>query len=283
MFDENGKIHKECITIEPPSPIIHYLYRCDKIFHVESILKLYGRQDIYGLVYITGNECKLYSFYQCAGHIKSTLLNKKSVDLAKSHKKGGQSQARIGRLHDESHHNYVTLMNDRVTKTFISDNNINIKGLILAGNAQKKDHLEKKLDYRLKKIFLGSIRCDNEDSLFEKCIPLIKESKEMADEKIIKNFMNEFDLMRNKAIIVYGPDHVKTALYYGKMKELIIHQDAIETFKITDKRMKIIKKTCSNIGCTLHIINSYTDLISRFIELGGIGGILWYAGAMDDE
>lgn len=279
MFDGNNKKHKECIAIEPPSPVMYYLYRCDKIFHVEPILKLYDAQEVYGLVYITGNGCKIYNFYQCAGHVKSTLLNKKSVDLSSRHRKGGQSQARFQRLYDENHRNYITLMNDRVTKTFIDNNNVNIKGLILAGNSQKKDQLEKKLDHRLKEIYLGNIRCDCEESLFEKCIPLINESKESVNDKIIKEFMTEFE--QDKETIVYGPEYVKKGLEYGLIKEMIIHQSAIKTLKITNKRMSIIKKQCANIGCTLHIIDSYTELTNRFILLGGIGAVLWYPNAMN--
>jgi peptide chain release factor subunit 1 len=280
MFDAQGNTFKGCIVIEPPHPVLEYVYRCDKVFHVDSILRLYETPEVYGLIWITGSECKWYEFYLQGGRIHSTCIRKKSVQLAKHHKKGGQSQARIGRLHDESHHNYLTLMSDYTAKIFLRGDRPSIQGLILAGNGRKKEQLEKKLDSRLKSIVLGSISRGEEAGLFEACTPLIATSKQNQEEKLVQDFMTEFD--RESTSIVYGREYVRQAMGCGKVKMLLLHEKVMHTLNITEDKLNRIRERCIRERCSLYIIQIVSPITQRFIDLGGLGGILWYPNAMEE-
>jgi peptide chain release factor subunit 1 len=54
---------------------------------------------------------------------------------------GGQSAVRFGRLRVEKRHNYVRKVAEVATRVFISNDKVNITGLILAGSADFKTEL----------------------------------------------------------------------------------------------------------------------------------------------
>ena len=64
MFDEVNNKHYNCIAIEPPHPIAHFLYKCDKIFHVDALINLYQEPDQFGFVYINGSVCHILSMFR---------------------------------------------------------------------------------------------------------------------------------------------------------------------------------------------------------------------------
>lgn len=55
--------------------------------------------------------------------------------------RGGQSALRFARLRMEKRHNYVRKVAETTTQLFISNDKVNIAGLILAGSADFKTEL----------------------------------------------------------------------------------------------------------------------------------------------
>ena len=69
------------------------------------------------------------------------VITKFSVDLPKKHGRGGQSALRFARLRMEKRHNYVRKVAETAVQCFITDDKVNVTGLILAGLADFKTEL----------------------------------------------------------------------------------------------------------------------------------------------
>ena len=64
-----------------------------------------------------------------------------NVDLPKKHGRGGQSALRFARLRVEKRHNYVRKVSETAVQMFISNDKVNVEGLVLAGSADFKNEL----------------------------------------------------------------------------------------------------------------------------------------------
>ena len=82
------------------------------------------------------------------------VITKFSVDLPKKHGRGGQSALRFARLRMEKRHNYVRKVAETAVQCFITDDKVNVTGLILAGLADFKTELHQSdmFDPRLYKL-----------------------------------------------------------------------------------------------------------------------------------
>ncbi len=69
------------------------------------------------------------------------VLHKFSVELPKKHGRGGQSALRFARLRVEKRHNYVRKVAETAVQMFITNDKVNVEGIILAGLADFKTDL----------------------------------------------------------------------------------------------------------------------------------------------
>lgn len=69
------------------------------------------------------------------------VLHKLTVDLPKKHGRGGQSALRFARLRLEKRHNYTRKVAELAVQFFITNDRVNVSGLILAGLADFKNEL----------------------------------------------------------------------------------------------------------------------------------------------
>lgn len=136
----NPRIGVISIAVERDVPT--KIYRCGCKFEyldlVEELCKP-NTEVNYGLVLISGDHCKLVVVYHSGDY---DILFKKDVKLQKDHKKGGQSQGRIGRLHDESHKLWLTKTCGKIDQHFIK-RNPPIDNIVIAGPSEKPKELEK--------------------------------------------------------------------------------------------------------------------------------------------
>ena len=89
-------------------------------------------------------------FGTLAGNTRE-VIHKFTVDLPKKHGRGGQSALRFSRLRDEKRHNYVRKVAEHAVQHFITNDKVNVTGLVLAGSADFKTELGQSdmLDLRL--------------------------------------------------------------------------------------------------------------------------------------
>ena len=64
------------------------------------------------------------------------------MDLPKKHGRGGQSALRFARLRLEKRQNYVTKVAEMAKQIFVTDDKVNVQGLVLAGSADFKSELQ---------------------------------------------------------------------------------------------------------------------------------------------
>ena len=69
------------------------------------------------------------------------VIHKFSVDLPKKHGRGGQSALRFARLREEKRHNYVRKVAELAVQNYITQDKVNVAGLVLAGSADFKNDL----------------------------------------------------------------------------------------------------------------------------------------------
>ena len=103
------------------------------------------------MLIVDGNGC-LYA--NLSGNNRE-IIQKITVELPKKHRKGGQSSVRFAHIREEKRKNYLTKITELTTKHFITNDMPNVKGLILAGNADFKNLLVDVLDPRLKAIVIA--------------------------------------------------------------------------------------------------------------------------------
>jgi peptide chain release factor subunit 1 len=95
------------------------------------------------------------------------VLQRMSVQLPKKHGRGGQSAMRFARQRVEKRDAYIHRCCEMAVTHFITDDKINVKGLVFAGSAQLKNELaiaerfDKRLGCKILGIFDVSYGQDN--------------------------------------------------------------------------------------------------------------------------
>ena len=136
MTDQN-KTKKVTIDFEPFRPICTSLYLCDNKFHTEALQELLQDDSTFGFVVVDGSG----TLFGTVSGSSRTVLHRFLVDLPKKHGRGGQSALRFARLRLEKRHNYVRKVCEHCVQFFISDERVNVAGIVLAGSAELKEEV----------------------------------------------------------------------------------------------------------------------------------------------
>lgn len=226
MITEEGKEKKVTFDIEPYKPINTSLYMCDNKFHTEVLSELLEADDKFGFIVMDGQGTL---FGSLSGNTR-TVLHKFTVDLPKKHGRGGQSAVRFARLREEKRHNYVRKVSEVAVQNFITNDKINVKGLILAGSADFKTDLAKSemFDQRLatKVIKIVDISYGGENG-FNQAIELSAETlanvKFVQEKKLLTDYFDEISQDTGK--FCYGIDDTLKALDLGAVETLIVFEN----------------------------------------------------------
>lgn len=194
ILTDDGKEKRVNIDFEPFKPINTSLYLCDNKFHTEALNELLEDDDTFGFIVMDGNGC-LYATLQ--GNTR-TVLHKFTVDLPKKHGRGGQSALRFARLRLEKRHNYVRKCAEMAVQFFISDNKVNVAGIVLAGSADFKTELlsSDMLDPRLQKAVIKTVDVSyGMDPGFNQAIELSAEAlanvKLVQEKRLLQRYFDE--------------------------------------------------------------------------------------------
>ncbi|XBW37980.1 hypothetical protein QEN19_003565 [Hanseniaspora menglaensis] len=226
MMTEDGKVKKVTYDIEPYKPINTSLYMCDNKFHTEVLSELLEADDKFGFIVMDGQGCL---FGSLSGNTR-TVLHKFSVDLPKKHGRGGQSAVRFARLREEKRHNYVRKVAEAAVQNFITENRVNVKGLVLAGSADFKTDLAKSdlFDPRFqdKIVKIVDISYGGENG-FNQAIELSAEAlanvKFIQEKKLITAYFDEISQDTGK--FCYGVEDTMKALDLGAIETLILYEN----------------------------------------------------------
>lgn len=182
--------------------------------------------DKFGFVVMDGNGCL---FGTLSGNTRN-VLHKFSVELPKKHGRGGQSALRFARLRLEKRHNYVRKVAEACVTNFISDNAVNVVGLVLAGSADFKTVLagSELFDGRLKDKILCTVDVSyGGENGFNQAIELSQEIlgnvKFVQEKKLIQRYFDEIAMDSGK--YVFGVQDTLSALEQGAVSELLVFED----------------------------------------------------------
>jgi len=167
------------------------------------------------------------------------VIHKFSVDLPKKHGRGGQSALRFARLREEKRHNYVRKVAELAVQNFITNDKVNVAGLILAGSADFKNDLNQSdmFDQRLqaKVIKVVDVSYGGENG-FNQAIELASETlsnvKFIQEKKLINKYFDE--ISQDSGKVCYGVEDTLKALEAGAAETLIV----FENLEVTRHKLK---------------------------------------------
>jgi len=244
VITEEGKEKKLNIDFEPFKPINTKLYLCDNKFHTEALSELLESDDNYGFIVMDGNGSL---FGLLSGNTRN-VITKFTVDLPKKHGRGGQSALRFARLRDEKRHNYIRKVAEVAVQCFITNDKVNVNGIVLAGSADFKTELSKSdlFDNRLqaKIVKIVDISYGGENG-FNQAIELSAEAlanvKFIQEKKLITHYFDEISQDTGK--FCYGVSDTLKALEAGSCETVIVYEnlDVIRyTYKDTEGNEVIV-------------------------------------------
>lgn len=226
IITAEGKEKKINMDFEPFKPINTSLYLCDNKFHTEALSELLESDQKFGFIIMDGNGAL---FGTLSGNTRD-IVHKFSVDLPKKHGRGGQSALRFARLREEKRHNYVRKVAELAVQNFITNDKVNVAGLILAGSADFKNDLNQSdmFDPRLqtKVIKVVDVSYGGENG-FNQAIELSSETlsnvKFIQEKKLINKYFDE--ISQDSGKVCYGIDDTLKALEAGAAETLIVYEN----------------------------------------------------------
>ncbi|RMZ86015.1 hypothetical protein DV737_g186, partial [Chaetothyriales sp. CBS 132003] len=244
IITSEGKERKINIDFEPFKPINTSLYLCDNKFHTEALSELLESDQKFGFIIMDGNGAL---FGTLSGNTRE-VVHKFSVDLPKKHGRGGQSALRFARLREEKRHNYVRKVAELAVQNFITNDKVNVAGIILAGSADFKNDLNQSdmFDNRLqsKVIKVVDVSYGGENG-FNQAIDLAAETlsnvKFIQEKKLIGKYFEE--ISQDSGRICYGIEDTLKALELGAVETLIVYENLDVTrwtLKAADNSEKIL-------------------------------------------
>ncbi|RMZ89906.1 hypothetical protein DV736_g2865, partial [Chaetothyriales sp. CBS 134916] len=244
IITSEGKERKINIDFEPFKPINTSLYLCDNKFHTEALSELLESDQKFGFIIMDGNGAL---FGTLSGNTRE-VVHKFSVDLPKKHGRGGQSALRFARLREEKRHNYVRKVAELAVQNFITNDKVNVAGIILAGSADFKNDLNQSdmFDNRLqsKVIKVVDVSYGGENG-FNQAIDLSAETlsnvKFIQEKKLIGKYFEE--ISQDSGRICYGIEDTLKALELGAVETLIVYENldiTRWTLKAADNSEKIL-------------------------------------------
>jgi peptide chain release factor subunit 1 len=157
-------------------------------------------------------------------------LQKITVELPKKHRKGGQSSVRFARLREEKRHNYLRKVAELANHHFITNDKVNVSGLVLAGNAGFKNELAETdmLDKRLLPYICAvvDVSYGGENGLNEAitiAADALTNVKFVTEKKLVSKFFEEIAM--DTGMIVFGVEDTMRALEMGALETLMMFED----------------------------------------------------------
>ena len=138
LMEDNKTEKKITLDIEPFRPAQAFMYKCENKFHTSCLQYLLEDDEKFGFIIVDGGGA-LFATLQ--GNVRH-ILQKIIVELPKKHGRGGQSANRFARLREEKRHAYVCKVAELAVQNFITNDKVNVKGIVMAGSADFKSVIQ---------------------------------------------------------------------------------------------------------------------------------------------
>jgi len=233
MFSKKGNQHSITV-ISPEHPIKRSFYRCDSVFYTECIQALYQTLDEYHMVLHLKGQCSTFYRYTVGlEHLEK--VGKYDTKLQNNHSRGGQSQNRIMRLRENSVHEYLKSVQEKLSSV-IDEKCI---GLLIAGHGTKPQQFKQYLSLEQKDLLLEVLI--TEHITIEQVLRIVK-GKEYVKTKQEEDNLEQI-VQTEPDKLAFGEDEVNTLLLDGMLSAVY---DSIDN---TERRER-----CKEMGCAYHVI-----------------------------
>lgn len=301
---ENNGEKKVTIDFEPSKPVNTSLYLCDNRFHTDALKHLLVEEDTFGFIILNGDGFLLGTL---CGNTR-TILYTENVDLPNKHGRGGQSALRFSRLRTEKIQNYLRKVAEKAAQEFLTDDKVNVAGLIFAGAAELKQRLSESslFDPRLQAVILKIVDISyGGEQGFKEAINLsadvLSSVRFVRERDLLTKYFDNFTKDNDRSC--FGVDGTLQALEAGAVQTLIVWENLdITRYQLGDGSFKHAKEFKSNdiissvplsewlvehyrdFGTTLEIVTDATEEGAKFCRgFGGLGGILRYQIDVSNE
>ncbi|GAB5353275.1 hypothetical protein AAMO2058_000023300 [Amorphochlora amoebiformis] len=239
---DNGKDTHLTIAFEPPRPLKSGLYLCDNRFHTEALEELFEADNKFGYIVICGTG----ALFGCLNGKSREVLHSFDVDLPKKHGRGGQSAPRFNRIRLEKRHAFLARVAEAAISVFISNNLVNVKGIILSGPADLKNDLMDGdlLDQRLKKAVITVVDTaygglGGFDEAIDLSATLLSDLEVAQDQKIMNEIYTE--IAKSSKMATSGVENVLSLMDSGAVCSIVVWERLLTwRMKFRDKSGEIV-------------------------------------------
>ena len=228
-------------VIEPPLPVITFLYRCDSEFYLQPLEDMMTEKEIYGLFLIDRRECTI-------GMLRGNrveLLKYMTSQVPGKHGRGGQSQRRFERTTEIAAHEWFEKCGTRANEIFLAEPKL--KGILVGGSGPTKQYFvnEVYFHYELQKKVVDVFDTGYTDEyglkeLVSVAAEKMVDLKVAQEKKVMKRFLHEVTKSET-GLAVYGEHQVRRALELGVVDTLLLSEDL---------RKYRVKMKCPTCGFT---------------------------------
>jgi len=220
--------------IEPPMPVVTFLYRCDSEFYTEPLEGMLTEKEIYGLFLIDRRECTV-------GMLRGSrveMIRYMTSQVPGKHGRGGQSQRRFERNTEIAAHEWFVKCGERASEIFLAEPAL--KGILVGGPGPTKQYFvnEVYLHYEIQKKIIDTFDTGYTDEfglreLVANAAEKMTDLKVSQEKKIMKRFLSEVT-KTEKSLGVYGEHQVRKALEMGVVDTLILSEN-LRKYRVTMK------------------------------------------------
>ena len=212
-------------VIEPPKPIVTFLYRCDSSFYLEPLEDMIIEQENYGLFLIDRRECTV-------GMLRGNridLIDYSTSRVPGKHGRGGQSQRRFERLTEIAAHEWFEKCGKKASDIFLGENDL--KGVLVGGSGPTKQYFvdEGYLHYEIQDKIIDIFDTGYTDEyglkeLVSAAAATMTDLKISQEKNAMKRFLKEVTKSED-SLAVYGEKQVRKALEMGIVDTLLLSED----------------------------------------------------------
>jgi peptide chain release factor subunit 1 len=258
------------VIFEPIKKINKNIYRCDKRYHIDSIIEMYEDEYKFGVAMLTGKEYRMYIITKSGIHIEPKLIASDGHEMQKQTKKGGQSAQRIGRIRENKQALYVKKLSEIMVNTYMNETNTKCivdQGLIILGCGSIKNEVKK--DKLFRQYFSDKIIATiDTPGINDKLIHDILSNDKYNDyfvpihekhDGIIKQISDDINI-GNVDKLVFGYDNIIKLLDENQLICIVIYDKHIHKNKITQMIDENNSK-CMIIPSNDHLIRTFDGCV----------------------
>ena len=215
----------EAFVVEPPEPVLSFLYRCDNRFYIEPLEDMLVEKKCYGLIVIDRSEATIGLLkgkrIQIIKNIQSQVMGK--------HRQGGQSSVRFERLIEISVHEFFKKVGAIASESFMEEEEL--IGVIVGGPGSTKRSFAEKdyIHHELKNKLMDLVDTGYTDEsgireLVQNSETMLSDVELMKEKKLVNRFLQEVKKSAG-GLATYGEKEVMKALALGAVEVLLVSED----------------------------------------------------------